>query len=65
VPTWNLRGERQAERVREVAAFLNAAPHKGNNPEIFTYQFVEHDGHALMRLHFYGNTRVSVVFIPG
>jgi hypothetical protein len=59
------RNERQAERVREVEAFLNAAPHKGNNPEIFTYQFVEHDGHALMRLHFYGNTRVSVVFIPG
>ena len=59
------RNKSQAERSRDVEAFLNTAPHKGSNPEIFTYQFVEHDGHALMRLHFYGNTRVSVVFIPG
>ena len=58
------RNEIQAQRILEIDSLLSAVPHKGDTPEVFTYQFMEHDGHALMRLHFYENAKVSAVFIP-
>lgn len=42
---------------------LSDIPHKGENPDVFSYQFVEADGKTFARLHFYKNSRVSVVFI--
>lgn len=57
------QNERQAEVARTANGMLAHVPHKGANPEVFSYQFVEVDGLAMVRLHFYGNSKASAVYV--
>lgn len=52
------RNARLEEVVRLTTEFLAKASHEGDNKEVFSYQFVENNGRAMLRLHFYGNSRV-------
>lgn len=56
------QNERQAEVERTANEFFAAIPHKGENQNIFTYQFVVLEGCAMLRLNFFGNSKVSVSF---
>lgn len=58
------KNERQSLYISEIESFLMEAPFKGENPEVFSYQFVERDGFGLMRLYFYEKLKVSATFIP-
>jgi len=49
--------------VRVTEEYLVNVSHKGDNKEVFSYQFVENDGRAMLRLHFYGDNKVSAVFL--
>lgn len=57
------RNERQHMLGQQLNEVLKDVPHKGENPDVFSYQFVEADGATFVRLHFYGSTRVSAVYI--
>jgi hypothetical protein len=57
------QNQRQRILEEQLNQVLGDVPHKGENPDVFSYQFVEADGKTFARLHFYGNSRVSVVFI--
>jgi len=36
--------------------------HHGENPEVFSYQVIEIDGHCKMRLHFYEGCKIFLLF---
>lgn len=57
---WN---KRQAELEQAANQLLANVPRKGENPDIFSYQFAEFEGHLMLRLHFYGNSKVSIVYV--
>lgn len=57
------QNERQAKLERAANELLAHVPHKGSNPEIFSYQFFEQDERTMLRLHFYGNSKVSIVYL--
>ena len=54
---WN-QGQTALE-ARLNVTFANV-PHQGQNPDVFSYQLLEENGQPLVRLHFYGNARVTV-----
>ena len=49
--------------LKELNNMLHAVPYKGDNQDVFSYQIHEEDGRSLIRLHFYGNTKVTVVSV--
>ena len=57
----------QNDLQRGLELLLNARlkdlPMKGENPDVFGYQFVEEADGAFIRMHFYGSTRVSAAYI--
>lgn len=59
---------KEYETIRQEADELFAnSPLHGTNPDVFGYQFVgrpDVDSQLLLRLHFYGEARVSVVLLP-
>lgn len=57
------QNERQSLMVHQLNTVLSDVPFKGENPDIFSYQFVEVEGKCFVRLHFYGSTRVSAVYV--
>lgn len=57
------QNERQRLMEQQLNAALNDVPFKGENPDVFSYQFVEVEGKNFIRLHFYGSTRVSAVYV--
>lgn len=57
------QNERQSLMVQQLNTVLSDVPFKGENPDIFSYQFVEVEGKCFVRLHFYGGTRVSAVYV--
>ena len=57
------RNERQRMLEQQLNVMLSDVPFKGENPAVFSYQFVELGGKSVVRLHFYGSTRVSAVFV--
>jgi hypothetical protein len=57
------RNERQEQLVKALDAFLANVPHKGQHPDVFSYQFLDIEGRHLLRLHFFGNSRVSATFL--
>jgi len=57
------QNEHQAETEKLADQYLAAIPHKGMNQDIFSYQFVEHEGQAMLRLYFYGSSKVLSVFV--
>jgi hypothetical protein len=57
------QNERQRVLELQLNAVLSDVPFKGENPDVFSYQFVEVDGKTFVRLHFYGSTRVSAVYV--
>ncbi|MDP1996248.1 MAG: hypothetical protein Q8J90_03535 [Gallionella sp.] len=56
------QNERQAKVEQAANEFFANISHKGENKNIFTYQFVELEGRAMLRLHFFGNSKVSASF---
>ena len=50
----------QEEFINEVDGFLNDAPRNGANQDAFYYQIKQLDGKTVMRLCFYGNSKVTV-----
>lgn len=58
------QNDRQADLVKELDAMLSAVPHKGENPNVFSYQFVEVEGGCFTRFHFYGSTKVVAAYAP-
>ena len=59
------QNERQRLLEQQLNSALSNVPHKGENPDVFSYQFVEADGKSFVRLYFYGNSRVSAVYVDG
>ena len=57
------QNERQGLLEQQLNSVLSDTPRKGENPDVFSYQFVEMDDKTFIRLHFYWDSRVSVVFI--
>jgi hypothetical protein len=57
------RNKRQEQFVKELDDFLTKVPHKGQHPDVFSYQFLGIGDKYLLRLHFYGNSRVSAAFL--
>ncbi|WP_443096705.1 hypothetical protein ACTT2I_16620 [Stenotrophomonas sp. PUT21] len=57
------KNEDQRLLVERLDTFLEGQPLRGNNQDVFGYQFVEADGKVLARLHFYGSSKVTVAFI--
>lgn len=55
------QNERQNEMENSLNEMLKDVEHKGNNPDVFSYQIIQEQGKALLRLHFYGNSKVTVV----
>jgi hypothetical protein len=51
----------QSEYVTQLDEYLIKVPYKGANPDVFTYQFVELGAFTCIRLHFYGNTKVTAI----
>ncbi len=54
--------QRQHHLVEMLDNMLEKKPLKGSNPDVFGYHFIETDGLVIARLHFYGNSKVSLVF---
>ena len=48
--------------VQSATEGLSEIIFKGDNPEVFTYQFASFEKKAILRLHFYENSKVLVVF---
>jgi hypothetical protein len=57
------QNEKQRQVEEQLNSMLENVPRKGENPDVFSYQFVKMDDKFLVRLHFYGNTRVSAVYV--
>ena len=57
------QNEHQTETESVINEFLTVISHKGQNQDIFSYQFLEYQGQAMLRLHFYGNSKVSAIFV--
>jgi hypothetical protein len=57
------RNERQEQLVKELDVLLANVPHKGQHPDVFSYQFLDIEGRHLLRLHFFGNSRASATFL--
>ena len=57
------QNERQRAIEQELNAVLRDVPCKGEYPDVFCYQFVEMESMPFVRLHFFGSTRVSAVYI--
>ena len=57
------QNEQQNNLEKELNNMLQAVPYKGDNQDVFSYQIHEEDGRSLIRLHFYGNTKVTVVSV--
>lgn len=55
--------ERQGELEQQLNAMLSSVPLKGENPDVFSYQFVELDSKSFVRLYFYGGNRVAAVYV--
>lgn len=55
--------EQQRALEENLNELLKDAPHRGENPDVFTYQFVEAEGRTFARMHFYGSNRVAVAFV--
>ena len=47
----------------ELNKMLQMVPHKGEHQDVFSYQMHEENGRTLIRLHFYGNAKVTVVLV--
>jgi len=57
------QNERQQLMENELNTMLECTPMKGNNPDVFSYQFDQLGGKTLIRLHFYGNSKVTAVSV--
>lgn len=57
------KNKRQRLLVEQLGTIFSDQPLRGSNQDVFGYQFVEVDGKFMARLHFYGNSKVSVVFV--
>jgi hypothetical protein len=58
------RNEQQRVLSNAINTLLaNIAP-KGENPDVFSYQFAEFDGRLFARLHFFGDKCVTAQYIP-
>lgn len=57
------KNERRRLLVERLDTILGSQPLRGNNQDVFGYQFVEADGKAMTRLHCYGNSKVFVDFV--
>lgn len=55
--------QNQQKLIAKLDSMLANASMKGNNQDVFSYQFAQEDGKSIARLHFYGNSKVTVVFI--
>ncbi len=53
------QNERQSQMVNSFNEMLNSVEHKGNYPDVFSYQIVQDKGKFLIRMHFYGNSKVT------
>lgn len=58
------QNERQSDLIKELDTILSTVPPKGDNPDIFSYQFVEVEGGLFTRFHFYGNSKVVAAYVP-
>jgi hypothetical protein len=56
------RNKRQCLFTKQLDADLRAVPFKGDNPDVFSYQFKEVDGKTFVRMHFYRDTKVSAAY---
>lgn len=52
-----------ANTVQTANECMAEIQYKGDNADIFAYQFVNFEEKALLRLHFYGNSKVLAVFV--
>lgn len=57
------QNERQHWLEQQLNALLSDVPFKGENADVFSYQFVEVESKSFVRLHFYGSTRVSAAYV--
>ncbi len=57
------QNEKQRQLEEQLNSMLENVLRKGENPDVFFYQFVKIDDRFLVRLHFYGSTRVSAVYV--
>ena len=55
--------EQQRLVVQQLDTTFSDVPFKGENPDVFSYQFVEFEGSSFVRLHFYGSTRVTAAYV--
>ena len=53
---------RQSEYVKHLDEHFTMVAYKRENPNVFTYQFIEVDSLTCIRLHFYDNSKVTAIF---
>lgn len=56
------QNERLNSLVAQLDVMLATQPLKGENQDVFAYQFIETDSMSMARLHFYGFSKISIVF---
>jgi len=55
------KNERQQKFLNYLDKKLYGINHKGSNPDVFSYQFVQMEGKALLKMYFYGNSKVTAI----
>lgn len=58
------QNQRQTDLESTLNRMLLNVPYRGQNPDVFSYQFLQEDGQPLVRMHFYGNTKVTACPLP-
>ncbi len=53
---------KQTMLVKGVDSVFSNCIHKGDNPDVFKYQFMDINGNCMSRFHFYGSSRVTVAY---
>lgn len=56
------KNRKQHTVTQKLDQLLSNCQHKGQNPEVFTYQFMDMEDGYVARFHFYGASRVAVAF---
>ena len=46
---------------KDLDGMLKQVPHKGQNQDVFSYQLALLEDKILLRMHFYGNSKVTVI----
>jgi hypothetical protein len=56
------KNKSQEKLVKFLDNFLKDEPHKGEHPDVFSYQWCEVDGNIFIRLCFYGSCKVTMAY---